>query len=146
MLLNDFTITKTKTDPAREKYPIVTLQCAREKKLEAQRLLKRGTDPSVARKHAKATARTNSLSTVADEWLERGADTLRPAPSSYDSLIDGKEVCRRTGLGMTTIRKLMLAGTFPRRLKVTDKSTRWSANAVEAWIQDRIADSNRRTA
>ena len=75
--------------------------------------------------------------------------TLRPPPEppepqldpSYDSLIDLKEVCRRTSLGRTTIQKMIIAGTFPHRVKVTDKSTRWSANAVERWIRDRIAAS-----
>lgn len=63
------------------------------------------------------------------------------AVSSHDSLIDLKEVCRRTGLGRTTIQTKILAGTFPRRVKVGDRATRWSAKAVEQWIQDRIAAS-----
>jgi len=71
---------------------------------------------------------------------DRHGPALSPS-SPYDSLIDLKEVARRTGLGCSTITKLVRAGTFPRRVKVTHKSTRWSARAVEAWIQDRIAAS-----
>ena len=61
------------------------------------------------------------------------------APSDHDTLIDMKEVQRRTGLAQTTIGKLIRAGTFPPRVKVTAHSTRFSAKAVDAWIQERIA-------
>jgi integrase len=113
-MLNDFTITKTKTDPAKElrlpdgeglhlallpngrrywrwdytfngrrkqlsfgRYPIVTLKRAREKKLEAQRLLDTGTDPSVARKREKAALVTDTFRAVAEEWIERERHTVR---------------------------------------------------------------------
>jgi predicted DNA-binding transcriptional regulator AlpA len=60
--------------------------------------------------------------------------------AAHDELIDRKEVCRRTGLGRTTIQRLILAGKFPPRVKDPNvRATRWSAKAVEAWIQDRIA-------
>lgn len=71
----------------------------------------------------------------------------RGEPSTYRApaqLIDLKEVCRRTGLGRTTIQKLIVAGRFPPRIKDPDiRATRWSAAAVEAWILDRIARATR---
>jgi transposase/prophage regulatory protein len=69
---------------------------------------------------------------------DQGA-SQKASSSPYDSLIDLKEVCRRTGLGRSSIGNLVARGTFPKRVKVTDRSTRWSARAVEAWIQERIA-------
>ena len=62
-----------------------------------------------------------------------------PPPTSRPQLIDLKEVCRRTGLGRTTIQKLIVAGTFPRKVKITPVIVRWSAAAVDQWIEDRIA-------
>jgi len=58
-----------------------------------------------------------------------------------EELIDLKTVMRRTGLARSTVTKLITAGTFPKRVKVTDRATRWSARAIEAWIQARIAAS-----
>jgi prophage regulatory protein len=65
-------------------------------------------------------------------------------PLIPEELIDLKTVMRRTGLAKSTISKLIAAGTFPPRVKVTDRSTRWSARAVEAWIQGRITASTDR--
>jgi predicted DNA-binding transcriptional regulator AlpA len=62
-----------------------------------------------------------------------------PSPKPAQ-LIDLTEVCRRTGFGRTTIQKLLREGKFPPRVKDPDiRGTRYSAAAVEAWIEDRIA-------
>ena len=61
--------------------------------------------------------------------------------ASSAQLIDLREVCRRTGLGRTTIQKLITAGKFPRKVKITPVIVRWSAQAVDEWIQDRIASA-----
>lgn len=61
------------------------------------------------------------------------------AEAPYDSLIDLKEVCRRTGIGRTTIKTLLAAGTFPPKVRITPMIVRWSAKGVEQWIQDQIA-------
>ena len=58
------------------KYPRVTLKEARAKKLEAQRVLDTGTDPSVARQREKVSATTDTFAAVAAEWLEREKATL----------------------------------------------------------------------
>jgi integrase len=58
------------------KYPIVTLQRAREKKREAQRILSEQIDPSAARKRAKVAAVAETFRAVAEEWLAREAHTL----------------------------------------------------------------------
>jgi transposase/prophage regulatory protein len=72
----------------------------------------------------------------------RGGSSTYTTPPAQ--LIDLKEVCRRTGLGRTTIKKLITAGRFPPRIKDPDiRATRWSAAAVESWILDRIARASR---
>ncbi|MEM6823382.1 MAG: integrase arm-type DNA-binding domain-containing protein [Verrucomicrobiota bacterium] len=58
------------------KYPQVSLADARNKRLEAQRLLAGGKDPSAARKEEKLLAvfrDKNSFGSVAKEWLERNS-------------------------------------------------------------------------
>ena len=61
------------------------------------------------------------------------------AAAAPDRLIDLKEVRRRTGIGRATIDKLIAAGTFPRKVYVSPVIVRWSAKAVDAWIEERIA-------
>jgi predicted DNA-binding transcriptional regulator AlpA len=74
--------------------------------------------------------------------VSRGEAADVPAPAQ---LIDLKEVCRRTGLGATSVQKLVRAGKFPPRIKDPDiRATRWSAAAVEVWILDRITRATSR--
>lgn len=42
-----------------------------------------------------------------------------------------------TGLGRTTIYKLMNAGEFPRPVKITGKAVAWPESAVVAWLASR---------
>lgn len=58
------------------RYPIVTLKDAREKKLDAQKILASGTDPSTARKHAKITTAVETFEAVAKEWIELQKEQL----------------------------------------------------------------------
>ena len=59
-------------------YPIVTLQRAREKRHEAQQLLDRGTDPSVARREAKRATSGDSFADVAAEYFVKQQKELGP--------------------------------------------------------------------
>jgi len=62
-----------------------------------------------------------------------------PRQAAPAQLINLQEVCRRTGLGPTSVQKLIREGKFPPRIKDPDiRRTRWAAAAVEAWILDRI--------
>jgi predicted DNA-binding transcriptional regulator AlpA len=121
------------------RYPLVTLKQARRKKIEAQWLLAERIDPSAARKHARG--KETEAPARRAEHIDRADGKLRPAaPSVPVQLIDLPEVCRRTTLGRSTIQKLITSGKFPPRLKHPDlRTTRWSAAAVEAWIQEWIA-------
>ena len=42
-----------------------------------------------------------------------------------------------TGLGRTTIYKLMNAGEFPRPIKITSKAVAWPESAVADWLASR---------
>lgn len=154
-MLNDLTITRTKTDPTRElrlpdgeglhlallpngrrywrwdytydgrrkqlsfgRYPIVTLKRAREKKLEAQRLLDTGTDPSAARKHQKATIVADTFRVVAEEWIAREANTVGAGTlAKKRSLLDRYLI---PALGPRTISKIVPSEVLP-LLQAIDK-------------------------
>lgn len=65
-----------------------------------------------------------------------------PAGPPEKQLLTRREVCYVTGLGRTTISKLMADPRpevrFPAAIKFGDKS-RWSVREVHAWIEARIA-------
>lgn len=49
------------------------------------------------------------------------------------------EVTRRTGLSAATIRRLELAGKFPKRLLLSAQAVGWDEREVVAWIEARAA-------
>jgi prophage regulatory protein len=49
------------------------------------------------------------------------------------------EVVRRTGLSAATIRRLELAGRFPKRLQLSTMAVGWDEREVSAWIDGRTA-------
>jgi integrase len=60
------------------KYPAVSLALARERRTEAKELIEQGINPSLHRKQEKvrrAHESRNTFKAVAEEWLERNADT-----------------------------------------------------------------------
>lgn len=48
-------------------------------------------------------------------------------------------VLERTGLARSTLYKLEAGGGFPRRVKLTVRSSAWSAADVDQWIGERLA-------
>jgi predicted DNA-binding transcriptional regulator AlpA len=60
-----------------------------------------------------------------------------------DRFIKKKELCHRVGLSAESIRTRELAGTFPRRIRLSSQSVCWSENDVNLWMQERIANSKR---
>lgn len=51
-----------------------------------------------------------------------------------------KQVQYQTGLGRSTIYKLMAAGDFPFPVKLTPKSSAWVFSDVENWKLSRMED------
>jgi prophage regulatory protein len=54
-------------------------------------------------------------------------------------VIDRKEVLRRTGLKKSTLYGMIRAGLFPKQIQLSGGRVGWSAQEVEAWIQERMA-------
>ena len=55
------------------------------------------------------------------------------------TIIRKPELTRRTGLSAATIRRLELAGKFPKRLQLSTMAVGWDEREVVAWIEGRAA-------
>lgn len=66
---------------------------------------------------------------------------LAPASQSAPVILRIRDVQARTGLGRATIYKLCAAGRFPVPVDLlgTGRAVGWSEQAVNAWINDRLA-------
>ncbi|MYL00803.1 MAG: AlpA family phage regulatory protein [Gammaproteobacteria bacterium] len=51
------------------------------------------------------------------------------------------EVMERLTLGRTAIYKMIRAGKFPAPLKIGERASRWPADVVENWLQDRAREA-----
>ena len=54
-----------------------------------------------------------------------------------DTLMRRRAVEQRTGLGTTTLYKMMNQGTFPRPLRIGTRAVRWPESEIEEWISTR---------
>ena len=58
-----------------------------------------------------------------------------------NTLIKLPEVKRRTTLSTSEIYRRLEAGTFPKQIKLGAKSVAWLEHEVQAWIDERVAES-----
>lgn len=61
-------------------------------------------------------------------------------PVMNDQFVDMKFIIRLTGLTDKWFYKLISDGLFPKPIKL-GRSSRWLQSEVEAWLQQRIAES-----
>lgn len=57
-----------------------------------------------------------------------------------------EEVMACTGLGRSSIYKLMADGMFPKSVPLVNRSVGWVSHEVEGWIKDRIDERDRKLA
>ena len=55
-----------------------------------------------------------------------------------ERLLTLKEVKHKTGLGSTTVYKLVKRGEFPRQVQVGPRSVRWLQTEIDQWISRRV--------
>ncbi|QQO72131.1 helix-turn-helix transcriptional regulator [Morganella morganii] len=68
---------------------------------------------------------------------------ITTAPSPLDEpLVDMKFITKFTGLTDKWFYKLIQEGQFPKPIKF-GSSSRWFRSEVDAWLQERIAESRR---
>ena len=65
-----------------------------------------------------------------------------------DTLMRRRAVEQRTGLGTTTLYKMMNQGLFPRPLQIGARAVRWPESEIEEWIskRDRVRNDSGRAA
>jgi len=51
-----------------------------------------------------------------------------------DRIIRKPQVSERTGLSMSTIRRLEIAGSFPKRIQLSKSAVGWVERDVQQWI------------
>lgn len=56
-------------------------------------------------------------------------------------LLHFPEVCRRTTLSETEIRRRMKEGTFPQNVSIGEKRIAWLESEISAWIDARVQES-----
>ncbi|MBA0238692.1 AlpA family phage regulatory protein [Stenotrophomonas sp. BSUC-16] len=49
------------------------------------------------------------------------------------------EVCQIVGLGESTVWERTRAGTFPKPVKLSERTTRWVSTEVDRWVAEVIA-------
>jgi len=54
------------------------------------------------------------------------------------------EIKKDTGLSGSSIYRMAKAGTFPKPIKLGERSSGWIASEVEQWLEDRITASRTR--
>jgi prophage regulatory protein len=65
--------------------------------------------------------------------------------AKQDRFLRLPEVCSTTGLGRTSIYKLVREGKFPRQIRLTARAAGWSESAVNTWMADRMEQSTAST-
>ena len=58
-----------------------------------------------------------------------------------NTLIKLPEVKRRTTLSTSEVYRRLEAGTFPKQIKLGAKAVAWLEHEVQAWIDERVAES-----
>jgi len=48
------------------------------------------------------------------------------------------EVCQMTGLRPSSVYKQIRLGRFPAGIKLTNRSTGWSSEQLEAWLRSKV--------
>ncbi|MFZ5697528.1 MAG: AlpA family transcriptional regulator [Pseudomonadota bacterium] len=56
------------------------------------------------------------------------------------NIIRLEKVIDKTGLGRSSIYKLMAEGTFPNSVPLTSKAVGWVSDEVDAWVLARIGE------
>jgi prophage regulatory protein len=56
----------------------------------------------------------------------------------HDRILRLKTVLERTGLSRSSLYRKVAEGSFPRQLKIGERSSGWRESAVDLWIADPV--------
>lgn len=60
----------------------------------------------------------------------------RTVAEIFDRIIRIKTVLEVTGLSRSTLYRKMAAGSFPKRVRISDRCTGWRQSAVNEWMRN----------
>ena len=63
----------------------------------------------------------------------------RGAASSRGRFLRVPDVMKTTGLGRSTIHRMVAAGTFPQQVKLTVQASGWWQADIDDWMRERLA-------
>jgi len=115
-------------------YPDTSLKLARSKRDNARTLLARGIDPSVHRRRERA-ARSNTLSTIADEWFRAGCPggkNKQLKPGTIVQLQHRFDKYLKPKLGTMPVASIAVRDLRSVLLKIQDAGCRETAHRVRA--------------
>jgi prophage regulatory protein len=85
----------------------------------------------------------NAEKGAASDPYHRGGAPSRPPPPSYRGetiFLRMRDVKAMTGLGQSTLYRLVAENKFPKPVQIIGGRVGWIASEVEAWMQERIAE------
>jgi prophage regulatory protein len=56
-------------------------------------------------------------------------------PSDDTTMLRAKEVARRTGLSLSTLKRKVISGEFPKPMRLSPRRIGWQAGAVRSWLE-----------
>lgn len=56
----------------------------------------------------------------------------------HETILRLKTVLERTGLSRSSLYRKMQNGTFPKNLKIGERSAGWYASAVDEWVRNPV--------
>ncbi len=60
-----------------------------------------------------------------------------------EKLLRMKDLTEMTGFGPDHIYKMIRKGTFPKQIKLSERSSRWLTSEVTAWLEESIEVSRK---
>ena len=132
----DYTINKKRKTLSIGKYPIITIKVARERLLEAQRLLEQGIDPSLHKQMQRSknlAENENTFEAVANEWFLKFKDTWSESHAKRIIAYLRKDVY--PWIGSRPIKTLEAPDLIPVIEKVSNRGAVDAAKRVKGFIQ-----------
>jgi prophage regulatory protein len=63
--------------------------------------------------------------------------------SEFDKLVRIKELVRLLSISRANVYRSMKLGTFPKSIKLTERTTVWRLSEIDKWVKDREAKANK---
>ncbi len=79
---------------------------------------------------------TEGQNEIVEDGDDRDANLTDANQLDDDRMLKSKEVVSLTGLSLSTIKRLIKDGYFPRPTRLSPRRNGWNASKVKAWLRD----------